>query len=73
MIPIVAAVLFAGACSSDPSPKVSDGAVTSTTVKAAGMTYAECQKSAEYSGQDGYSGGVYAFEFDNGVCKVQRP
>lgn len=31
------------------------------------MTFAECQKSAEYDG------GRYAVEFDNGVCTVQRP
>lgn len=31
------------------------------------MTFAECQKSAEYDG------GRYAVSFDNGVCTVQRP
>lgn len=75
MIPILAGALFTGACSSDSTPKVSGGAVTTTSpVKAAPkMTYADCQKSAEYPGQDGYSGGVYAFTFDNGVCTVQKP
>lgn len=31
------------------------------------MTFAECQKSAEYPG------GKYAVEYDNGVCTVQKP
>ncbi len=34
---------------------------------AAKMTFAECQKSAEYPG------GKYAVSFDNGVCTVQKP
>lgn len=40
------------------------GATASTAAK---MTFEECQKSAEYPG------GKYAVEYDNGVCKVQKP
>lgn len=42
-------------------------AVSTTTSTRPGMTFAECQKTAEYPG------GRYAVEFDNGVCTVQRP
>lgn len=54
------------------------GARPAAPVAAHTMTYAECQASAEYPGfTDGqgtaYAGGRYAVEYDNGVCKVQRP
>lgn len=56
------AVLIGAGCSSaagPPSP--ARGAV-------AKMTFEECQASATYPG-----GGQYAVEFDNGICKVQKP
>ena len=52
---------FAGACSSGTTAD-QKGVVTPST-----MSFAECQKSAEYEG-----GGRYAVEYDNGVCTVQR-
>lgn len=56
------------------SPRLDgDGDGVACDTKAAGsgaptMTFTECQKSAQYDG-----GGQYAFEYDNGVCTVQRP
>lgn len=68
LIPALTALLTLGvACGS--SPKTTSGVVetTTTTVAPAGMTFADCQKSAEYPG------GRYSFDYDNGVCNVQKP
>ena len=68
--PIVAALaaVLAGACSSSPDPAPpAAGVVQTTATTAPGMTFAECQKSAEYPG------GRYPVSFDNGVCTVQKP
>ena len=45
-----------------------DGGGAGATPAPPKMTFAECQRSAEYG-----NGGQYAVEFDNGVCKVQKP
>lgn len=67
---ILIALAVAGACSSSGGKK-DDPAVstssTSSTVTTHQMTFEECQKSGEYPG------GRYAVEYDNGVCKVQKP
>lgn len=66
LIPALTALLTLGvACGS--SPKTTSGVVETTTTTVAGMTFAECQKSAEYPG------GRYSFDYDNGVCNVQKP
>lgn len=48
-----------------PASTSSSTTVTTARAKPAGMTFAQCQASAEYPG------GRYAFEYDNGVCTVQ--
>lgn len=45
-----------------------DGDGVACDQKAPAMTFEECQASATSPG-----GGQYAVEFDNGVCKVQKP
>lgn len=67
--PIFAAAVavLAGACSSpEPAPPAA-GVVQTTATTAPGMTFADCQKSAEYPG------GRYSVSYDNGVCTVQKP
>jgi hypothetical protein len=68
--PVIA--MFVGViagCGGTSSPKAPAAGVveTTTTTVPAGMTFAECQKSAEYPG------GRYSVSFDNGVCTVQKP
>lgn len=78
-VSIAAAVLglVAGVgCGGSDKPAVDKPGVVNTTSST--MSYAECQKSAEYPGftdEQGtvYSGGRYAVEYDNGVCTVQKP
>lgn len=67
--PIFAAAVavLAGACSSSPEPAPPAAGVQTTATTAPGMTFADCQKSAEYPG------GRYAVSYDNGVCTVQKP
>lgn len=70
LIPALTAILTLGvACTSSPKPAGTSGVVetTTTTLAPAGMTFAECQASAEYPG------GRYAVDYDNGVCNVQKP
>lgn len=61
---LIVALAAAGACSS--SGGKGPAASTSTTHQ---MTFEECQASATY----GTNGGRYSVEYDNGVCKVQKP
>lgn len=63
---LIVALAAAGACSSSDEKKDAP-AVTSSTPTTHMMTFEECQKSGEYPG------GRYAVEYDNGVCKVQKP
>ena len=67
----MAVAIFGGyACGAQAEQKLNQpaaGVVDTTTTTGAGMTFAECQKSAEYPG------GRYAVEYDNGVCTVQKP
>lgn len=63
----VALTLFGSACSSSPAKPASGVVETTTSSAPAGMSFAECQKSAEYPG------GKYAVSYDNGVCTVQKP
>jgi hypothetical protein len=58
------ALAAAGACSTSGG----GAPATSTTSTTHRMTFEECQASATYPG-----GGRYAVEYDNGVCKVQKP
>lgn len=69
LAPIVAALIAvgAGACSSTPEKSPPAAGVVETTATTTGMTFAECQQSAEYPG------GRYSVSFDNGVCTVQKP
>lgn len=57
----LAMLIGAGCSSAAGSPPPAGGAV-------AKMTFEECQASATSP-----AGGRYAVEFDNGVCKVQKP
>jgi hypothetical protein len=44
-----------------------DGVACDQKTPAAKMTFEQCQASGEYPG------GRYAVEYDNGLCKVQKP
>ena len=65
----MAVAIFGGYACGDAATQARSGVVetTTTTAGAPGMTFAECQASAEYPG------GRYAVEYDNGVCTVQKP
>lgn len=60
---LIVALAVAGACSGSGGKRPASS--TSTTHR---MTYDECRASATRPG-----GGRYAVEYDNGVCKVQKP
>jgi hypothetical protein len=64
---LLIALATAGACSSSDGKKDAPAVSTSSTPTTHMMTFEECQKSGEYPG------GRYAVEYDNGVCKVQKP
>jgi hypothetical protein len=60
-------LLVLAGCSSesdDPAPVSSTTTAPSTATT---ISFEDCQKQAEYPG------GRYAVEYDNGVCRVQKP
>lgn len=64
---LIGLLIVGGACGADADTKNGTTVSSTATTAPAGMTYEECQKSAEYPG------GRYAVDYDNGVCKVQKP
>lgn len=69
LIGFVILVAVAGGCGGGDGGPADAPSTTSTSAPttATTLSFADCQKQAEYPG------GRYAVEYDHGVCKVQKP